>query len=59
MKYIIEDWAGNRLFSHKEFDSYEDGWDFIYENVDNSQYEESQKDNDNVYQDIYVIQKED
>lgn len=33
MKYIIKDWAGNTLFKGKTFDTYEDGWNFIYENV--------------------------
>lgn len=30
-KYIIEDWAGNRLFPAEEFETFEDGWDYIYE----------------------------
>lgn len=30
MKFIIEDWAGNVLFNGKEFDSFEDGWEFLF-----------------------------
>jgi hypothetical protein len=33
MKYIIQDWAGNVLFNGREFDSFEDGWDFISEHM--------------------------
>ena len=54
-KFIIEDWAGNRMFPENEFESFEEGWEFVYENVDNSKYDESQDEDDNVYQDIYVI----
>lgn len=28
-KYIIVDWMGIRCFTHKSFDSYEEGWDFL------------------------------
>lgn len=30
MKYFIKDWAGNVLFDGKTFNSFEDGWDFLY-----------------------------
>jgi hypothetical protein len=30
-KYIIEDEFGNRCFTDNEFESYEDGWDFLYQ----------------------------
>ena len=52
--WIIEDWAGNRMFPDKTFDSFDDAWDYIYENVDNSKYDESGNEDDNVYQDIFV-----
>lgn len=29
-RFVIEDWAGNHLFPHKTFDSFQDGWDFLY-----------------------------
>lgn len=29
--FIIQDWAGNVLFNGREFESFEDAWDFIYE----------------------------
>ena len=49
-KWIIIDWAYNRLFPKMEFESFEDGWDFIYENIE---------DEDNAYDDIFVILEED
>ena len=49
-KWIIIDWAYNRLFPKMEFESFEDGWDFIYENIE---------DEDNAYEDIFVILEED
>lgn len=30
-KYIIVDWANNHLFRKHEFDSFDDGWTFLYE----------------------------
>ena len=53
--FIIEDWAGNHLFKDKTFKSFEDGWEFIYENVDNSEYEKTLNDNDDNYQEYFVI----
>ena len=53
--FIIQDWAGNRMFPEHAFETFEDAWEFIYENVDNSTYDETGNENDNVYQDIYVI----
>jgi len=32
--FIIQDWAGNRLFPDKEFKDFEDGWDFLYQFFD-------------------------
>jgi hypothetical protein len=46
MKWIIEDWAGNRLWGDNEFDSFEDGWAHVRAN--------SAEDN---WQDIYVVEK--
>ena len=56
--FIIEDWAGNRMFPNKTFKTFGDGWEFIYNNVDNSLFDKTQNDNDNVYQDIFVIEIE-
>lgn len=58
-KFIIIDWAGNHLFKDKEFNSFEEGWEFIYENVDNSEFDLSGDDNDDNYQEYYVINKND
>ena len=55
--YIIEDWEENRMFPDKEFKSFEDGWEYVYEHVDNSEYDQTDNEDDNVYQDIYVIKK--
>ena len=55
-KFIIQDWAGNRMFPTETFETFEDGWEYIYENVDNSKYDETENDNDNVFQDIYVLE---
>lgn len=55
--FIIVDWGGNRIFPQKEFNSFDDGWHYIYENVDNSLYEETDNEDDNEYQDIFVIPK--
>lgn len=57
MKYIIVDWAGNHLFQEEVFNSYEEGWEYIYANVDNSIYDETENDDDNVYQEYYVVPK--
>lgn len=29
-KWIIKDWMGRILWDGKTFDSFQDGWDFIY-----------------------------
>ena len=55
--YIIKDWNGNHLFTDKTFNSFDDGWDFIYLNVDNSKYDETQNEDDNEYQDYFVTLK--
>lgn len=56
-KFIIQDWAGNHLFTDEEFESYEEGWEYIYEHVDNSLYDETGDENDNEYQEYYVVEK--
>lgn len=33
MSYIIQDWASNVLFSGKTFPTFEDAWDYIYDQV--------------------------
>ena len=52
-EWIIKDWADNHLFKNKTFASFEDGWEFIYENV-------KVEDDDNPGEDwgeYYVINK--
>ena len=46
--FIIVDWVNNVMFDGKEFDSFDDGWAFIYENIE---------DKDNAYDDVFVIEK--
>jgi hypothetical protein len=45
-EFMIEDWAGNRMFPEKTFSTFEDGWDFIYSNVEDEE----------MYQDVYVVE---
>lgn len=52
-KYIIQDWAGNRLFPNDIFDTFEEGWDFIRENVEEDSPE------DGTFDDYYVVELED
>ena len=35
--WIIEDWAGNRLFPDKSFTTFEDGWEFIHTQFPNEE----------------------
>lgn len=30
-EWIIKDWADNHLFRDKTFPTFEDGWDFLYQ----------------------------
>lgn len=45
-KWVIVDWTNRRLFKTCIFDSFEDGWEFIYETI---------PDEDNSYDDVFVI----
>ena len=56
MKYIIKDWCSNVLFGGREFDSFEEGWDFIYEN-DPEPAERTSKWIDGWYDDYFVEEK--
>lgn len=47
MKYYIYDWAGNELWRHGSFSSFEDGWDYIMEHWENEED----------HQDLYVLEK--
>lgn len=33
-RYVIKDWAGNTLFNGERFDTFDDAWAYIYDNVD-------------------------
>lgn len=55
-KYLIRDWANNILFDAKEFDSFEEGWDFIYE-IMPEPHEDAFDWTDGWYDDVFVIEK--
>jgi hypothetical protein len=38
MKYIIIDWANNHCFKNKSFETFEDGWSFLYCYYDDESY---------------------
>lgn len=44
--YEIKDWMNNLLFDGKTFESFQDGWSFIYDNV---------KDENDAYDDLFVL----
>lgn len=45
--FHIKDWAGNILFNGQTFDTFEDGWDFIFE-------QDHLEEDD--YQELYVLE---
>ena len=47
-KWIVQDWAGNRMYPDREFDGFEDGWEFV--RTDHP----DEKD----WEDIYVVPKD-
>ena len=51
-KWIIKDWTGRVLFDGKTFETFEDGWGFIYEN--DPLPEESHPDYFSWYDDYFV-----
>lgn len=55
-KYVIRDWMNNIMFDGIEFDSFEDGWGFIYETM--PEPEENSPDwVDGWYDDVFVVEK--
>lgn len=52
-KFIIIDWAGNVLFNGREFESFEDGWEFLYEHFAHVSDEELE---DGFFDDYFVVQ---
>ena len=53
--FIITDWTGGRIFNDKVFTGYYDAWEYIYKNVDNSKFDKTQNDNDDNYQEYFVV----
>jgi hypothetical protein len=39
MSFIIVDWAGNHLFQDKTFETFENGWDHLYQYFDENSME--------------------
>jgi hypothetical protein len=39
-KWIVEDWAGNRMFPDKRFSSFEAGWNFVQSNTPEEDWED-------------------
>ena len=50
-KWIIQDWTGKNIFPNKEFESFEEGWEFVYENIQ-EEFEDG-----GTYEDIHVVPK--
>lgn len=50
--FIIQDWMSNHLFTDKTFDSFDEAWSYIYENV------EEEYEGDGTYEDYYAIEVE-
>lgn len=48
--YIIEDWACNRIFPDKKFDTFEEAWDYIYENI------KEDFEDDGTYEEYFVVE---
>ncbi len=45
--FIVQDWTGKRLFPDRTFDTFEDGWEHIYANVEDE--------GDGTFDDYYVV----
>jgi hypothetical protein len=54
-KFIIQDWAGNRMFPDWDFTDSDEAWDFAVENVENELFEETGDENDDALQDIFIV----
>jgi hypothetical protein len=50
-KFIIKDWADNHLFVGQSFESFDDGWEFLYEQFPDG-------DNDRTFDDLFVVPKD-
>ena len=53
--YVISDWHGNILFPDERFKTPELAWGFAYKNIDNLKYERTLEDDDDVFEDIFVV----
>jgi len=55
-KYIIRDWMNNIMFGGIEFNSFEEGWGYIYVTMPEPD-EDSPEWVDGWYDDVFVIEK--
>ena len=56
-KYIIQDWNGNHLFTDKTFESFEDGWNFLYQEYPVIELPNGKTDDrDDILEDFFVIE---
>jgi hypothetical protein len=55
-KYLIRDWMNNILFNGIEFNSFEEGWEFLYDTMPEPP-EASPDWVDGWYDDVFVIEK--
>jgi len=39
-RWVIHDWAGNRICPDKDFESFEDGWEYVFTKFNEEDYEE-------------------
>ena len=46
MKWIIQDGAGNRMFDDQEFNSFSEGWQYVYAQLPHS---------DDLWPEIYLV----
>lgn len=47
-QFIIKDWANNEIAPGETFESFEDGWSWIYENIQDEE----------MFQDLYIEEVE-
>jgi hypothetical protein len=60
-KWIIQDWTGTRKWPKKEFNSFDDGWSFLYQELPKVYPEvnfNDEKQASDVYGEYYVERKE-
>jgi hypothetical protein len=49
--WLIQDWTGKRLWADRSFETFEDGWDHVYENT----RDDPEVDDPEFYGEFYVV----